>query len=168
MKKCIILFLGLYLCSCHKRPASKTGLEGKPMPSIDLLLLDSSTHIDPTRLSSNKPIVLFYFSPHCPYCRALTHEIADRDKSLKDIQFVLLTPFPIADAKKFYQEFELGELSNVITGIDYKYSFAAFFGTTQVPCLAVYNKQRRLIQVNLGMMPTREIKSIALDGATVN
>jgi thiol-disulfide isomerase/thioredoxin len=138
-------------------------MEGKPLPSFDLLLLDSSTHITSTQLSPEKPIVFFYFSPHCPYCRALTHEIVNRDNRLKEIQFVLLTPASITEVKEFTTHFELEKLPNIITAIDYNKSFKNYFNAERVPFLAVYNRKKILKQTNLGAMPTNEIKTIALD-----
>ena len=162
MKKLLILLIGLYLGGCHQTPPSKTGLEGKPLPSFDFLLLDSSTYVNSTKLSADKPIVFFYFSPHCPYCRALTHEIVNRDKVLKEIQFVLLTPSSISEVTKFYNYYKLEKYKNIITAFDYKNSFANHFKTTQVPFLLIYNKQRILKLLHLGTMPTSEIKSYAL------
>ena len=52
---------------CYSTEPEKTGLEGKIMPSFKLLLEDSITYVDTKNIPIGKPVVLFYYGPHCPY-----------------------------------------------------------------------------------------------------
>jgi len=163
MKKLTIVLLMIYLCGCKGRPSLHTGLEGKPMPSFDLLLIDSTTHLNTSTLPAGKPIVFFYFSPGCPFCRAQMQDIVDNNKNLKDIRFILLTTGPYSELKGFYKHYDLSKYSNVTVGLDYDYFFGNYFKTSQVPYLAVYDRQRKLKQVNLGKIYSDEIKTVALN-----
>jgi thiol-disulfide isomerase/thioredoxin len=163
MKKITIALLILCLCACKGRPPLHTGLEGKPLPSFDLLLIDSSTHLNSNTLPSGKPIVFFYFSPRCPFCRAQMQDIIDNGKDLKDIRFILLTVGPYSELKEFYKHYELSKYPNVTVGLDYDYFFPNYFKTSNVPYLALYDRDKRLKQANLGKLNSKEIKAIALN-----
>jgi thiol-disulfide isomerase/thioredoxin len=159
MKKITIVLLMLYLCGCKGRPPLHTGLEGKPIPSFNLLLIDSSTHLNTNTLPSGEPIVFFYFSPHCPFCRAQMQDIIDNSKNLKDIRFVLLTAGPYSELKSFYKHYDLSKYPNVTVGLDYDDFFGNYFKTSRVPYLALYDRDKKLKRVNLGKMYSDEIKT---------
>ena len=105
MKNSICFSLIICLCGCFsKAPKLETGHEGKTMPAINLLLLDSSTHINTKTWAAGKALVLIAFSPYCPYCRALTQNIIDDNKILVGVQFILLSDFPLSDLKNYVTE----------------------------------------------------------------
>lgn len=154
----------LCLTACFgKRPTLETGHEGKPMPSLKLLLLDSSTILDTKDWMKGKPIVLIDISPYCPYCRALTQKIIDESKDLKDLQFILLSQFPLAALKSYTTEYKLKGYPNITVARDYDGSFGKYFDSPGVPCLAIYDKNRLLKQVLMGKVSTNMIKDIALE-----
>lgn len=155
----IFLFGGCF----SKAPKLETGFEGKPMPSINLLLLDSSTNINTLTSSPGKALVLIEISPFCPYCRSLTQSIADNNKDLSDIQFILLSSSPISDLKKYYTEFHLEKYANITIAQDYESYFGSYYKTPGVPCTAIYGKNRRLKQMFMGKVSANVIKDIAMD-----
>ena len=161
MKNVLLPFIVACLFGCTHRPAMKTGLEGKPIPSFDLLLQDSATHLNTGLIPAGEPVVFFYFSPYCPYCRAQMQNLIANIKDLQGIRFILVTAFPYSDMKAFYKHYDLARYSNITIGEDYKQAFGDYFRTSQVPYLAVYDKQRKLKQVNLGKLYSNEIKDIA-------
>jgi len=163
--KVLIFILGLFcLCGCFgKRPTLETGHEGKPIPSIKLLMLDSSTVIDTKTWMSGKPIVLIDISPYCPFCRALTQKIIDENKYLSDIQFILLSSFPLTDLKNYTAEYKLKAYPNITVARDYDASFGPYFDSPGVPCLAIYGKDRLLKQVLMGKVNASLIKDIAME-----
>ncbi|THU39604.1 hypothetical protein FAM09_13975 [Niastella caeni] len=163
--KISILIFGLFcLCACFgKRPTLDTGHEGKPIPSLKLLMLDSTTMIDTKTWRSGKPIVLIDISPYCPFCRAMTQKIIDENKYLSDIQFIMLSSFPLNDLKNYNTEYKLEGYSNITVARDYDASFAHYFGSPGVPCLAIYSKDRLLKQVLIGKVNASLIKDIALE-----
>ena len=163
MKAALLLFLTFSLFSCHHRPVLKSGLEGTIIPTFDLLLTDSMTHFSTAKITGGRPTVFFFFSPECPYCRAQMQDLIDNSKELKGIHFILVTEFPFKEMIAFYTHYKLNQYLNITLGEDYSGFFSEYFKTTQVPFLALYNKERRLNQVNLGKMYSQEIKTIAFE-----
>ena len=88
------------------------------MPEFSLLLMDRTTWLHARNIHTGKPIVLFYFSPYCPYCKAQTKEIIEDMDKLKNIQFYFVASSPLSAAKMFYNEYQLTKYSNIVTGID--------------------------------------------------
>src|SRR5579872_191676 len=101
MKKLCFLALLTFLCGCFGKTPEKTGLEGKPLPSFKLLLTDSSTNFDTRNIPGDKPVVLFYFGPYCPYSRAQMEEIIKNMNQLQDVRFCLFTSYPFTQMKDF-------------------------------------------------------------------
>jgi thiol-disulfide isomerase/thioredoxin len=158
----ILIFL---LVSCYgKKPAKiKSGNEGKLMPVIDLVLIDSNAHFNTKSIEKGKPTVLFSFEPWCPHCKAQTKSILSNIQSLKGINLYFLTNSTYSDFKKFYDRFELQKYPSIKAGIDYNYTFARYFKTGLVPYFAIYDGNRRLKQVLAGRTYVSTIKDIALN-----
>lgn len=161
MKYIISIVLLSVLFSCCNTPASKlkTGLEGKEMPSFDLLLMDSLHQLNTQKISGEKPVVFILISPSCPFCRALTKDIVSNIKSLENIQFYIISSYPFDQIKSYYSEFRLGKYSNIIVGQDYTAYSENYFNAAGVPYIAVYNKGRKLRQVFIGKINPDIIKT---------
>jgi thiol-disulfide isomerase/thioredoxin len=164
MKLSAIFLIIVFATGCqNKKPPIKTGLEGKPMPTIDLLLIDSTTHLNINSIKSGKPAVLFAFEPWCPYCKAQTKSIISNIKSLKGIDFYFLTNSAYPGLKEFYNRFELQKYPNIKAGIDHNYSFARYFKTNKVPVMAIYDPNMKLKQFLIGKNYISTIKDIAFN-----
>jgi thiol-disulfide isomerase/thioredoxin len=163
MKKVLLIFLltGLSGCLSHQSTI-KTGLEGAPMPSFDLLLADSMTHFNTKSIPVGKPVVLFYFQPWCPYCKAQTETMIEQMQSLKGIRFYMLTSSLSPLFKQFYDHYELSKYPNIIVGIDDSLIFGNYFKTPGVPYLAIYDRDKKLKRVLIGQSDISVIKDIAL------
>jgi thiol-disulfide isomerase/thioredoxin len=155
----LIICLG----GCYSNtPKLKTGLEGKEMPAIDLILTNKNSHFNTGNIKNGRPTVLFSFEPWCPYCKAQTKSIISHVESLKDIDFIFLTNATDAGLKSFFDRFQLGKYANIKAGIDYSYTFQNYFKTNRVPCMAIYDKEKKLKQVLFGKNYISAIKDIAL------
>ncbi|HEX9512833.1 MAG TPA: thioredoxin fold domain-containing protein [Puia sp.] len=163
MKNIAILLLLASLSGCLGKAHEKTGLEGKPLPSFNLFLMDSTTYFNTNSIPTGKPIALFYFSPSCPYCRAQTEEIVEHMKKLKDINFYIFTTAPFTELKSFYDYYQLKKYPNVTVGLDYTSFFGNYFKAQGVPYMAIYNNNKRLKQVLVGKTEISVIKDIALE-----
>jgi thiol-disulfide isomerase/thioredoxin len=152
------------LCSCQaKKPeVMKTGLEGKPMPTIDLISFDSLTHYNTTNSEPGKPTILFAFRPGCPYCRAQTRAIVSNIEALKDINIYMICVSESPLFKNYYEKYELNKYSNIKAGIDYNETFVNYFNASTVPYLAIYDKNKKLKQVLQGKNYVSTLKDIAL------
>jgi len=161
MKNILFSLLLALLLGCSGPPPIRTGLEGKKLPSFNLLLMDSATKLNTDAIPAGKPIVLLYFSPECPFCQAETEEIVSRIQSLSDIRFYFFTPYPFGQLRNYYSHYELEKYPNITVGRDYTASFGRYFKTQAVPYMAIYNKDKRLKQVYIGKLSAGEIKDIA-------
>lgn len=163
-KSYIVCLIACCVMACFgKRPTITTGHEGKAMPSINLLLTDSVSYLNTKNIPNGEPIVLFYFSPHCPYCRSLTKEIITNIKNLEDIHFYMLSNFPLSYIKDYKDEYQLDKYHNITVAQDYEIYFSTYFKAPGVPCIAIYGKERKLKQVVMGKVSTSLIKDIAFE-----
>ncbi len=161
MKNIAILITLICLFGCFGKKPENTGLEGKPLPSFNLLLPDSTTYFNTNSISGDRPIVLYYFGPHCPYSHSQMKEIIEDMEILKDIQFYIFTATAFSDMKSFYEYYHLKKYSNIKTGLDYSHFFADYFQAPGVPYIAIYGKNKRLREAFIGKIYAKQIKKIA-------
>ncbi|SEW53926.1 TlpA family protein disulfide reductase [Chitinophaga arvensicola] len=138
-----------------------SGREGQLFPDVDLLMVDSVTHMNIKDIPSGKPTVLFYFGPYCPYCQAEIENITKHIESLQNVQIYLLTAYSYAEMKSFYDRNMLSRYDNIKIGIDYKYKFGRYFNTSVVPCTAIYSSKGKLNSVYLGPLKYDQIKVVS-------
>jgi thiol-disulfide isomerase/thioredoxin len=161
MKRFLIPIAVLILVGCRHKEV--TGLEGKLMPSFDLLLPDSITHLNTNNIPIGKPVVLFYFGPYCPYSRAEMEDIISNIDKLKSLHFYIFTSFPFQDMKKFYDYYKLNNYPNITIGTDTANYFGRYYKAPGYPFLAIYDKKKHLKEAILGKSDIDLIKNIALE-----
>jgi hypothetical protein len=162
MKKFILLLLMAALSGCYgKRPPIKTGLEGKVLPSFNILLNDSNTFFNTNNIPVGKSVVLYYFSPECPYCRAQMEEIVEHTSSLRDIRFYVFTSWPFSEMKRFYEHYQLERYPNIVVGVDYSKFFVTHFRAQGIPYMAIYGRDKKLKEVFMGNVYADQIKDAA-------
>ncbi len=142
---------------CYSTEPEKTGLEGKIMPSFKLLLEDSITYVDTKNIPIGKPVVLFYYGPHCPYSRSQMDEIVEEIRTLKNIHFYVFTSAPFSEMKKFNRYYKLNQYANITTGFDGIHFFSDYFKVTGVPYLALYDKNKKLKKAFEGKIYSKQI-----------
>jgi thiol-disulfide isomerase/thioredoxin len=162
MKLIVALGMILLMNSCFDGQ-SKVGFEGQLMPSFNILLIDSITKLNTNSIPTGEPVVFFFISPHCPYCKAQTEQIITNMKSLNNIKFYILTTFPLPDLKSFYTHYQLNKYSNISVGLDYDFYFPNHFKVNRIPYLAIYNKDKILKQVFIGNVSASKLKDIVVE-----
>jgi len=163
MKRTIIVVLSLCLLSCHwnyRRPI-KTGLEGTELPSFNILLSDSTTRINTASIPEGKSIVMLFFSPQCPYCRAEMASIMKNIGTMGGIRFYIFTNFPFEQFKTFAEHYQFDKYANIVAGQDYTNFFMQHFKPSGIPYTAIYTKDKKLNQAFMGLIPADQIKSVA-------
>lgn len=151
----------LILAACGPRNRVQTGLEGKPMPDFSLLLTDSATHFSTRSIPVGKPVVLFAFSPICPYSRDQMRQIISNINNLKDIRFYVLSNGDFQSMKLFSNYYHLERYPNITVGLDTGNYFSKYYDAAMVPYLAVFNRNKVLTQALLGETDIRIIEGIA-------
>ena len=158
MKQLLILFFVFCIVGCSNKNPYAAALELKPLPSFSLLLPDSTTWVNTENIRPDKPVVMFFFSPHCPYCHAQMNDIMDNIGKLKNIQFYLVTSFSVPDMKQFYNEYKLADYPNIIVGRDSANFSGKYFKTPGVPFTAVFGKDKIPNKFFLGKAASSQIK----------
>jgi hypothetical protein len=145
---CLFLVVGWTLFSAFTAPARiKTGKEGSLLPTFDLLLVDSVTHLNTDNIPAGKPFIVFGFDPFCAHCQAETKDIAKHIDQLKDIHIYYVTPYAFRDMRGFYKYFKLADCPNITMGKDLKAVFFRYFKVSSIPYVAIYDSHKRLKEV---------------------
>jgi peroxiredoxin len=150
------VWLVFILIGCGNDPVI-TGLEGKKIPSVKLLMPDSVSIFNTNKFLKGHPVVYFYFLPDCPFCREEMKYIVNNMSSLKEIQLCVLTSHDFVNMKQFYSYFGLDKFRNVVMGYDDQYIFQNYFNASVVPITAICNKEGKLVRVYLGKVTVAEI-----------
>jgi protein-disulfide isomerase len=163
MKTISLLMLVIYLSGCAGGSSEKKVPEGTLLPSFNILLTDSNSKFNADSIPVGKPIVLFFFSPACPYCRAQTEEIVQNMPSFENAKIYIITNFPFPDLMKYYNRYQLKNYRNITVGQDYTSYFIHYFKPSGVPYMAVYTKNKQLKQTFTGRVSIDKIKSLILE-----
>jgi len=158
----VLVIVTLASCSNNDTPIV-TGYEGKPMPDFDMLKMDSITQLNTASIPTGKPIVMFLFSPYCPYCRAQTEDILKNVSKLENVRLYMVSPFPFALLKDYDQQFHLSRYPAITVVLDTKNVFGVYYKANAVPFIAIYNKDKMLKQVLMGKTGVNTIRKAALD-----
>lgn len=161
MKQVNLFVIIITLAGCFGQAPQKTGKEGKPLPDFSVLLTDSSTWIHSRDIPDNKPFALLVFSPHCPFCKALTKKIIEDKDNLQGIHFYFISDFPLSDVKSYIKEFELDKQPNITVALDSADFVNDYFEVPGLPYIAVYGKNKKLNQAFLGQTYIRQLKKAA-------
>jgi len=159
MKNSTLLILLLCLTGCFGHTPPKTGLEGKPMPTVNLLLSDSNSYLNTKNIPKGQSAVIFYFMPQCPYCRAQMTEMTEKIRELKNVRIYAITFSKFKNFKSFCNEFKLNKYASITAGLDYTDSMARYFKIQGVPFTAIYNQNKKLSQAFPGRISVSQIKN---------
>jgi thioredoxin-related protein len=151
---CALLFMAVTWISCQEEKPQilKTGMEGKPLPAFTIQLLDSTSYINTEDLPKGKNLVLFYFSPTCPYCRAQMRDMLNNIERFKDKELCILTREDLTSTNAFASYFKLNGMENVIVGRDTGSVVAKTYRLRTVPFTAYFDKNKQLKVLYLGRM----------------
>ena len=155
LQLCAFILISAIWLSCKEEKAQeayKTGMEGKAIPAFAIQLLDSISYIHSKDIADNKKLVLFYFSPTCPYCRAQMRDMVNNIERFKDHQLCILTNADLKSIKAFADYFELRGLNNVIVGRDTGNIVTKTYQLMGVPFTAYFNENKVLKAAYAGRM----------------
>lgn len=142
---CLFLLVGWTLFTAFSAPATvKTGMEGRLLPALDLLLEDSVTHMNTADIPSGQPFIVIGFSPWCTHCQGETRDIIRHIQQFKNIHIYYVTPYLFGQMKTFYKYFNLAKYPNITMGREPKEVFFTYFNAPGVPYTAVFDARKRL------------------------
>lgn len=130
------------------------------LPPIQILLSDSSTMYTKAQIPTGKPVLFMIFSPDCSHCQHETEELVAHMDELKDVQIVMITFHPLWMMKDFIANYGLAKYPNIVVGKDINYITPSFYGISNIPYLAMYNKKGDLIEGFEGSLPIPKVIEI--------
>jgi thiol-disulfide isomerase/thioredoxin len=115
------------------------------IPPIELLLPDSVSIFQTTTLSRKKPVVLLFFNTTCDHCQKEAVDLVKNKSVLKKIQLVMISSENLQLISKFYDQYELSAISNLIIGKDFRNNGMKHFQYETVPFCAIYSRHHQFI-----------------------
>jgi hypothetical protein len=163
MKTIILLFSFACLTGCWESDSKYEEPQVNTLPSFNISLMDSISNFNTQNIPTGKEIVLFYFSPDCPFCLAQIKDIILDIHSFRNVDFYFFSNFPYRQVYNFYNRYQLNKYKNITVGQDRKSFFRTYYQTTQVPYMAFYNKKKQLKKLVAGRVDKNAIKNIILE-----
>lgn len=155
---CLFILVGWTLFTAFTAPPIvRTGMEGRLLPSFELLLADSVTHFNTKDIPAGKPIVLIGFSPTCTHCQDETRDIIKHIDRLKEARIYFVTPDLHELLAQYYHAFHLSKYSNIAMGFDINDFFFPYFKATGTPYTVIYDPFKRLKEVMYNRFDINEL-----------
>jgi thioredoxin-related protein len=157
MKKLIVLFsLVAFAVSGYGQGKDIVTVQDQnilklPIPHYKILRADS-TYVTEAAIKKNKPVMFIYFSPECPHCQRLLHEMEENYEPFKKIQIVMIcytrTVYPyLRMLKNFSRDFDLPGHKNITMGSEFpKTAIVNYFHVQTTPFVAVYDRNGKMVQ----------------------
>jgi hypothetical protein len=149
MKKLILIGLAGLALSCR---SGNQYAAFDPMPSVSMLLADSSTY-STNQIAVGNYTVIMYFRTDCIHCQKETVDILNARAALNGVNIVLLTPKPYADLKKYVAFYKLADYPNIRAATDRQLEFMRFYKPANVPYLVIFNRDKKLYRIYEGPVP---------------
>jgi thiol-disulfide isomerase/thioredoxin len=160
----LFLLVGWNLFTAFSKPATvKTGMEGRLLPSFNLLLVDSVTKLNTAEIPEGRPFIVIDFSPWCTHCQAETRNIIAHMQQLKNTRIYYVTTFPYDQMAAFYRYFKLKQYPNITMGRDTANILFPYFKGTGVPYTLVFDPKKRLRQVINGEANIDKLTQLATE-----
>lgn len=150
MKMTYYILLATLLWGCDTPWQQDSSRAYNNLPSINVLLMDSTTVTNTRQLAGSHSIILLYFSPDCEHCQAEINYLLYNITSLKNVHLVLISPAPISSLRGFAKRFLLDQYPNITLTNDYQYKCYNLFKIRSFPYIIIYNQQHQLTKLYKG------------------
>lgn len=117
----------------------------KKMPPFSYATLESKIFTQ-NNLEKNKPILFIYFNSECDFCNEEAKMIKENITQFKNIQLVFISFEEPTKIKAFATNHQLINHDNITFLCDSKATFATTFDVKSLPCLVLYDKDKKLIE----------------------
>jgi len=98
----------------------------------------------------DRPVVLMFFSPTCPYCQEETAEIVQHGKLPQDATILMVSTFARNDLQTYADQYGLGDFQNIRVLRDFGGSLFQQFGVQSVPYTIVYDSSHNYVRAFRG------------------
>src|SRR6185437_5163147 len=165
-RQTLFLFLIVFnFCACNQAHYQevKSKHTGQKIPNLNIISPDSSHHITTHDIPDGPAIVLLYFKPECPYCRAEITSILENLSTFKGVNFYLIAGSASSLLNIFTNNIQRRHIPNFFIGIDYKHDFQNYFSPQGVPFTAIYRNEKTLGKSYMGALSSKELAGVIND-----
>jgi thiol-disulfide isomerase/thioredoxin len=153
----VILITGLSCWAQKDSVPSPPYLRFPTVPPLKLLNVDSTTYFTKDNMRKNRASMIMIFNPGCEHCQHETKEILANIDKFKNIQIVMTTPEKFDKMKDFYRDYKLKDYPNITVGRDEHFTLPSFYYIHNLPFMAFYDKNQKLISVHEGTFSIEKI-----------
>lgn len=152
-KKLKIVVLTLFICvfgyfgvQIYSKIQYKNGVEKniKTIPKFEYLNTKGGVFTN-DNLKNNIPTLFIYYNSECDFCNEETKMIKQNIEKFGDFQLCFISFEKTEQIKKFANKHQLNTYDNIHFLCDSKVTFATTFDIKSMPCLVLYNKNKKLI-----------------------
>jgi hypothetical protein len=121
-------------------------LRFKTLPPFKITNVADSSFFTKNNLSKKKSTLIIVFSPSCEHCIHATKALLAHIDLFKKTQILMTSPLEHDLIKKFYNEYKIGNYSNILMGRDPSFFLGTFYGLKSYPGIYAYNKKGKFLQ----------------------
>lgn len=96
--------------------------------------------------------IFIYFNSECDFCQHEAQSISDNLDKFKNTQFIFVSTEPIEVIKKFAEQYNLNNQTNIAFLYDNLDTFSSRFDANSIPYILIYNKNQKLIKKHKGQL----------------
>lgn len=108
-------------------------------------------------LEEDTPTLFIYYNSECDFCNEEAKMIKQNIDRFADFQLCFISFEKPEQIKKFANKYQLNTYDNIHFLCDSKVTFATTFDVKSMPCLALYNKDQKLIEKIKGQVKAETI-----------
>lgn len=108
-------------------------------------------------LKENTATLFIYYNSECDYCNEETKMIKQNIGKLTEFQLCFISFEKPEQIKKFAIKYQLNTYDNIHFLCDSKVTFATTFDVKSLPCLVLYDKNKKLIEKIKGQVKVETI-----------
>ena len=123
-------------------------LKHKELPAFDAEHLNGKDTFNTFNIPTGKPVLIIYFSPDCDHCQKMIDELLPDMDKLKNVNVYFMSFMPLKAMEIFNRMRHMEKYENVkFIGRDFRFFFPTFYGTSSVPNVVLYDKNKKFVKL---------------------
>ena len=119
------------------------------LPSFSFYKLDNTPFTADSVANNKDRLIIMLFSPDCEHCQYTAKSYVQHKQELESSKILMVTLADSLSATKFYTDYQLNTLPNIVMLRDPQMTFPKTFGAGMIPTFLVY-KNGKLINRFIG------------------
>ena len=150
MKKITLLiaFISVTIFVCAQNNLQvNNNIKIENIPAFNIHTIPDSSNYSNNNVKKNKPFIIMFFSPDCEHCQNELKELSKNKSKFKNIPILMLSPANYAEIKKFYKDYAVSKMPNIIVAHDDNYAMSKLYQLKTFPTMFVYNRTGKLAKI---------------------